>query len=593
LSIQLNDITVYEDKNGGRRILDSINCTLAEDSITLIVGHTGAGKSTLLDVMAGLVPPDEGDIQYDRSPIWQEQSNGKKVKLKQGILQRNGVVFQFPEHQLFAKSVEAEFLYSLRPYSLTREDIATQSKHALRQFGLSDDLLSQSPFTLSTGQKRRVALATVFATKATWLFLDEPTSGLDPAAIDRLLHQLITWQQQTRGSLVIATHDLDTFLPIANQVVVLEQGRIVEVCTPDSLMERTEESLKSIGIPQQLKVQSALKKHGIAIPSGFLSAEEMAKTILDQIRKPSAQPIEGTPQTSGNTSSQIELEVFSTGMVSAGLDRKKSSSGKLKTKTGEPSAKKNPASIIRRLDPRSKWLFYVLVSVGVLLQHTWPGKVFAGLLTVLFIRLCGASIRHLWRVSKPFLGFVLLSAVISGLRFGGTRWISFSLTHAEVTIEHLYPFVLLMWLGMLLTYTTSQNAIKHGLEQTLSGLKWTKFPVEAFALATSLMFRFIPMIKRDVERFSKIMRARAKMNTKPGTIRYRDLHVVMIPLLISLIQLAESVSIAMEARGYKKTGQIRTSSLQLRFTRYDWCVLVVALLTLGLLLATRNLHITS
>jgi energy-coupling factor transporter transmembrane protein EcfT len=188
-----------------------------------------------------------------------------------------------------------------------------------------------------------------------------------------------------------------------------------------------------------------------------------------------------------------------------------------------------------------------------------------------------------WRLVKPFLIFIGVSIVLSGLRLGDG--VSFETAEAVQTFRQLYRFLLLMVLGVWLSATTSQLKMKQGLEITLAPLKKLKLPVEAFALATSLMLRFVPVILGELRRFSRITKARGK--SVKGSFGLRDTGAIIVPLLLSVLRLGEDLSLAMEARGYAKIGIKRTSSIKLRMMRHDWLIVFIGVLVFTLLAFTR------
>lgn len=184
MPIHIKNLTIYE-RNSSKTILDHLDCTINDQQITLIIGKTGAGKSTFLDAISGLIEIDSGFITYDEQPLW-----GKRRPSKEIILS-TGNVFQSPWQQLFARTVDAEFIYSLKVYHLTKEEIEKRITSTLVQVGLPQTVRNDSTLTLSEGQKRRVALGSTFATEPKWLFLDEPTSGLDSNGAQRIVNYLL------------------------------------------------------------------------------------------------------------------------------------------------------------------------------------------------------------------------------------------------------------------------------------------------------------------------------------------------------------------------------------------------------------------
>ncbi|KEO82466.1 ATP-binding cassette domain-containing protein [Tumebacillus flagellatus] len=560
-------------------ILREVTCEI-HSGITLLIGRTGAGKSTLLDVMTGLQKPTSGSVVHDGVPLW----DGKRVN--RAVQNEIGVVFQSPEQQLFARTVEAEFVYSLKPLKLTPEETGRRSREALLAMGLSADLLPQSPLTLSGGQKRRVALGTTLAVQPRWLFLDEPTAGLDPQSTAGLVDWCREWADATdTGGLVIATHDLDAFFPIADRVLVVSGGRLLADLTPDELSANPQLLHEAeIGLPESFQTAASLRRCGFNLPSKVLSPEELAEEIASQIRSKTeaGSNVQMRSFASDATSLSSEASLNAAPRRSFATDVAPQSSGAA-SQQSEPEVPSTP--LINRLDPRGKWVFYIALSVGLLMQTTWPGLLLGTLLTLAVLLLSKASYRELFRVTKPFLYFLIFSVLLSGLQFEGG--LGFALDPALYTFRQVFKVLLVLILGVLLSATTGQLKMKRALEQALAPLARLKLPVEAFALAVSLLLRFIPVILRELQRFSRITRARGRSNAKLGGLRVRDIPVLVIPLLLSIFQLGEELSTAMEARGYGSFGKKRTHSIRLRFQRADFltmglgvaCLLILILIS--------------
>ncbi|MFD2171723.1 ATP-binding cassette domain-containing protein [Tumebacillus lipolyticus] len=564
------------------QILHDLSFTLEDGSITLLVGQTGAGKSSLLDLLTGLTRFDAGSITYDEVPLWK----GKRVD--SDVLRDIGVVFQFPDHQLFARTVQHEFDYSLKPLRLTKAEAAARTREALAQIGLSEELTSQSPLALSGGQKRRVALATTFATEPKWLFLDEPTAGLDPQAVQRLVALLQSAKGQRAGGIVIATHDLDSFFPLADRVLLLDRGRLAACASPKELCEQPDLMQQArVGLPASTMLSLAFQERGIDLPAHPLPPEQMAEIILQQrgggdreqhrLIERSAQP-EPAPANGGRAGVDeiAEQALAASAQLTTGA-----------TASAQPPARrtKQLGQLIRQLDPRAKWAFYLLVSLGILVQSNWSGLALATLITLGCMGAANLWQREVWRLVKPFLFFILISLALSGLRFQGG--ISFDVAAALNTFGQLYRFLLLMVLGVWLSSTTGQLKMKQGLETSLAPLKKLKLPVEAFALATSLMLRFVPVILQEMRRFSRISKARGK--SVKGALRLRDIGAVVVPLLLSVLRLGEELSVAMEARGYAKLGIRRTSATRLCMVQNDWKIILIGGLLFALLVSARYL----
>jgi energy-coupling factor transporter ATP-binding protein EcfA2/energy-coupling factor transporter transmembrane protein EcfT len=603
MSLEVRGVTLRADN--GVEILRSVTLTVPDGSVTLLVGRTGSGKSSLIDVLAGLRAPSEGAVTVDGLLLWRSRRPDARA------LRRLGVVFQFPEHQLFARTVRGEFRYSLAPYNLPPAEAERRMLDALAAVGLSRDVLDLPPLLLSGGQRRRVSLASTLACEPAWLLLDEPTAGIDPEGV-RLILQVLETRRSAGSGCVIATHDWDAFLPLADQVVWLDEGRIRFAGAPDEWLKEVgrrsgtaatsgnaqgalqnlgETVAWDLGEPAGLTVWRALAARGVTLPQVPLDPDELAAMVeaasasadaegADSARDASAAPPDGPagrqatevktvePAENGELDAEPAGEVRpSTGASLGVLERVKPRAA---AATPAPAAH---GAWARRLDPRAKWLAYMLLCAGIAMQHRWTGLAVATVFAVAFVKTFGVDWRALWRISKGLLVFVVLSALLSGVRlsFGAGGRAGFSPTAALDTVRRLYPLWLLVTTGLALPASTSTMMMKRGLEAGLSPLRRLGIPVDAVALACALVLRFIPVILAELGRFTRIARARGK---HPGAgLRPRDLPAVVLPLVLSVMELGESLSLAMEARGYVRIGQRRTHAVALSWTRADtWTV---------------------
>jgi len=552
MTIIMDHVFVTAKTSPTKEILTDINCTFENGTITLVIGKTGSGKTTLLDALAGLTTIKSGTVWFDKQPMWQKKRLIDAVRLK------TGYVFQYPEHHLFARTVKNEFDYSLKPFRLPKEAVTARTMSAMHTVNLASDLLVQSPLLLSSGQKRRVSLGSTFATQPEWLFLDEPTSGLDPEAVQTLIAFFKSWKTQTKGGMVIATHDLDAFFPLADKILVMHKGSLLASLTPDELCANADILRQAeVGFPIAVEVAVLFNEQGMSAPMGCVSAKTMATAITS--------PTIGTPPREG------QLQHHQQALTTSDSDD---------SSLDEEPQLNNHA--IQNLDPRAKWLFYILFSIGIFVQSSWAGLLFASFIAVVIVTIAKVTFADFKKILIPFVAFTVISVGLSGLVmvFKSAHFINigFSLVNALTTLQQLLKIFLIMMLGILLPLTTSHMKIKKGLEQSLSWLPGMKHAAEAVALTAALMLRFIPMIMREVTRFSKIVRTRGKSRAKLGNIRIQDLHVVMIPLLLSVFQLADNLSLAMEARGYRKIGGTRTSCIQLRMNRNDTIAILIGVL---------------
>lgn len=216
--------------------LKNISFSVTEGEVLAIAGHTGSGKSTLIQLVAGLIKLTSGTIKIDGLPV-----ADKKIR------RLIGLVFQYPEQQLFEETVERDIAFAPRNFGLSDEEISARVNEAMRQVGLDATLKNSSPFELSGGQRRRVAIAGILALKPKYLILDEPTAGLDPLAKENLLRELFGGVKKSGVTIIPVSHNMDDIARFANRVIVLAQGEILFTGTPRELFSR-EEILSRAGL---------------------------------------------------------------------------------------------------------------------------------------------------------------------------------------------------------------------------------------------------------------------------------------------------------------------------------------------------------
>ncbi|SDN40559.1 energy-coupling factor transport system ATP-binding protein [Paenibacillus sp. yr247] len=556
MPIALENIRVNAQDDPNHQLLKDIHFQLPDGSVTLLIGHTGSGKSTLLQVMAGILEPTLGSITMDEQPLWQ------KRKVNEAHLLRLGLTFQFPEQQLFARSVRQEFAYSLRPYRLGADERERRIRKA------SADLdphgvfaMDRSPFSLSGGEQRRLALATTFATAPDWLLMDEPTAGLEAAAVRELLRLI---RERDRGGFVIATHDLDTFFPLADRVIVLDRGALVFDGSPEALCRAPELlSRAGVGLPSCVEAAIELARYGIAIAPDLLTPELAAPAIAAALRERASASPELAPHAAA-PSPQATRE--------AGV------------------APKPPQAALLRLDPRAKWLLYLLLVIGMMQQQLWSGLAVSTLLLgLMFLGLPRSVHRGSWKISVPFLIFMFISILLAGLDWStaeGQLPLNFSLERGWSTALTLTRLFLVLMAGYWLAVTTPYGQLVQGLNWALAYFRKAKLPVESFSLAVSLIFRFIPLILGEWQRFSAIVRARGKAAIRPGAVRSRDIPALVVPLLLAMFHKAEQMTVAMEMK--KIDGkQLMLKKNTLRWQRKDTILVILGVFGFGLLIYFR------
>lgn len=537
--------------------------TVEDASVTMVIGAAGAGKSTLLDLLAGLRELREGRILYDGSPLWI-----RRRRLNPAVSRRIGLVFQQPEKQLFAATVAAEFRYSLRFLALPEPEAASRIRGAMRAMKLPEALLARNPLQLSAGQKRRVALAATAATAPDWLLLDEPTAGLDPDGVRTLADWLQAYRKRSSCGIVVATHDLDTFLPMADRVLVLDGGGIAADVPPQELDARPKLLLRAgVGLPAAMELALRLRARGLDVPATG-DAEEMADAIERCLRQ-AAPPQEAAPEAAAGagTASAAPAEPQHAGGSGAGPD---------------PAGRRAPPAWAAGLDPRGKWAVLLALSAGALMQQRGIGIAASALLALGLLLACRFPLRRLRRITAPLLLLAAVSAALAGLE----RNAGFSAPRALDTVRQLLRVLPALLAGAWFSWTTPTLAMKRGLDRALAPLARLRVPVDLLTLPAALTLRFIPLLADEFERFSRIARARGKSRAKPGRLRPGDLAAALVPFLLSCFQRAEQLALAVEARGYKLGGR-RTSGLPLRMRGRDWAACAAAAAAFALLAAIR------
>ena len=250
--------------------LKNISFEAAKGEVLAIAGHTGSGKSTLIQIVAGLIDLQSGSVTIDELPV-----ADKKIRRLVGI------VFQYPEHQLFEETVEKDIAFGPKNFGLSEAEISARVEEAMRQVGLPADLKNVSPFELSGGQKRRVAIAGILALKPKYLILDEPTAGLDPLSKRNLLGEIFGVVKKSGVTIILVSHNMEDIARFANRVIVLAQGKILFVGTPRELFSRAE-ILARAGLEPPPVTQLL---HKLNINQQALTLDEAEDIILKNLNK--------------------------------------------------------------------------------------------------------------------------------------------------------------------------------------------------------------------------------------------------------------------------------------------------------------------
>lgn len=258
--------------------LKDVNLEIGDGQFIGLIGHTGSGKSTLIQHFNGLLKATSGDLLYNGESIYAPGYDMKQLR------SRVGLVFQYPEHQLFEVDVFSDVCFGPRNQGLPEEEVKERAREALALVGMDESFYEQSPFELSGGQKRRVAIAGVLAMHPEVLILDEPTAGLDPKGRDEILGEIETLHREKGMTIVLVSHSMEDIARYADRLIVMNHGEKVFDDTPRNVFRHYKE-LEAIGLaaPQVTYVVQALRKEGIPIDDGLITVEEARDAILRMV----------------------------------------------------------------------------------------------------------------------------------------------------------------------------------------------------------------------------------------------------------------------------------------------------------------------
>ena len=258
-----------------RRALDNVSIGFEKGKITGLIGHTGSGKSTLVNLLNGLYKADEGEILLDGVSIWEKPSEISKIRYKVGL------VMQYPEYQLFDETVRADIGFAPRNQGLAPEEINERVLEAARFTGITEDMLDKSPFELSGGQKRRVAIAGILAMRPEVLVLDEPAAGLDPKGRREILGGLCDYVRQSGITLILVSHSMEDMAYYCDNVVVMSNSRVYKSGTVDEVFSSADE-LEAIGldVPVISKIATKLKNAGVSLEGRLYTVDGVKEAVI-------------------------------------------------------------------------------------------------------------------------------------------------------------------------------------------------------------------------------------------------------------------------------------------------------------------------
>lgn len=278
MSIEVKHLTHVYSKGSAfaATALNDVNLTVEQGEFLCLMGHTGSGKSTLVQHLNGLLKPTSGQVLVDG-----EDLNGEKVN-RRALRQRVGLVFQYPEYQLFEETVAKDIAFGPKNQGLKPDEIDRRVRRAMAHVHLDYDTIAErSPFELSGGQMRRVAIAGVLAMEPEVLILDEPTAGLDPMGRQDILSMLAQLHRESGVTIIMVSHSMDDVAALATRVAVMSKGAVVACDTPRAIFAQAD-LLRSVGldVPEAARLCTALREKGIPLPKDLYTHQELKEAIL-------------------------------------------------------------------------------------------------------------------------------------------------------------------------------------------------------------------------------------------------------------------------------------------------------------------------
>ncbi len=282
MGIRLENVcyTYGSDTTSEIKALNNVNLKINKGEFVAIIGHTGSGKSTLIQHFNGLERPKSGNVFYNDENIYENNYDLRKLRCKVGL------VFQYPEHQLFEETVLKDVCFGPMNMGMSREEAEKKAKLVLEQVGINEKCYNKSPFELSGGQKRRVAIAGVLAMNPEIIVLDEPTAGLDPKGRDKILNRIKDLHDNTGIGVVLVSHSMEDVANYAQRLIVINNGKIKYDGMPKEVFKHYKE-LEKMGLkaPQITYIMHKLKEKGLDVDENVITIEEARENIMQCLKK--------------------------------------------------------------------------------------------------------------------------------------------------------------------------------------------------------------------------------------------------------------------------------------------------------------------
>ena len=258
-----------------RSAVKDLSCEIYQGELLGVMGHTGSGKSTFIQHLNGLLRPSSGRILLDGQDIWAQPKNIREVRF------RVGLVFQYPEYQLFEETVYQDIAFGPKNMGFSGDELDRRVRTAAFQMGLTEKTLEQSPFSLSGGQKRRVAIAGVLAMEPEVLVLDEPTAGLDPAGRENLMTNIRDYHRNKGKTIILVSHSMDEIAQNVDRILVLKSAHVLMQGTPAEVFARGEELISAgLDVPQITRIAMELKRRGLDIDPAVYTVDALERQLL-------------------------------------------------------------------------------------------------------------------------------------------------------------------------------------------------------------------------------------------------------------------------------------------------------------------------
>lgn len=282
MSIEVKNLTHIYNKGMPEKsvAVDNVSFTINRGEFVGIIGHTGSGKSTLIQHLNGLLMPDEGSITIDGEEITRQGFSLIDIR------KRIGLVFQYPEYQLFEEDVKTDVAFGPKNLGLDEGEISKRVRTAIELVGLDyDEVADVSPFDLSGGQKRRVAIAGVIAMQPDILILDEPTAGLDPKAHQDILEMIKRIHENVSSIIIFVSHNMNDIARLSDRVLVMHEGKLVMNGTPKEIFSESEKLFEmGLGLPEVTKLMQDLTLKGLNVPTSILTIDEAEKILIEKLK---------------------------------------------------------------------------------------------------------------------------------------------------------------------------------------------------------------------------------------------------------------------------------------------------------------------